>query len=160
MGKLRRVSIVLALTAVASLGAACGDDEGDSGAQAQSTTVQAFDFYFEPTSLQFEPGAEVTLTLENVGEVAHSITIPDLDFEADAGGGDTVENTVTMPDEAGTFDFYCKYHPDDMTGTLSLGGADQPIEEDVDEEDDEDVEVDVDSEDEDADASAEDDPDY
>lgn len=160
MPKLWKLAILL--IAVALVGAACGEEDEDSGAQEQSASIEAFDFYFEPTSFQFEPGAEVTLTLENGGGVAHTVTAPDLDFELEAQSGDTVDATFTVPDEVGTFDFYCKFHPDEMQGTMSIGGSDQPIEEDVDEEDDdEDVDVDV-EEDEDADAGSttDDDPDY
>ena len=151
MPKLSKL-VVVALAAVALVGAACGEEDTDSGAQEQTATIEAFDNYFEPTSFQFEPGAEVTLTLENGGSVAHSVTAPDLDFELEAQSGDTVDSTFSVPAEVGTFDFYCKFHPDEMKGTISIGGSDQPLEEDVDTEDDEDVEVEVDEdEDEDAD---------
>ena len=53
-----------------------------------------------------------------------------------------------MAPEPGSLDFYCKFHPDEMKGVISIGGADQPIEEDVDSEDeDDDADVDVDVED-------------
>lgn len=148
--KLRKVSVVAAAVVFALAGAACADEGEDSAAQEQSFEVQAFDYYFEPTSLQFEPGANVTLTLENGGSVAHSITIPDLDFEAEAQSGDSIDNSFTAPTEPGSLDFYCKFHPDEMEGTISIGGADQPIEEDVDTNDDDpDVEVEVEDETED-----------
>lgn len=160
MFKLSKLTLV-ALAAVSLLGVACGEEDGDSGAQEQTASIEAFDNYFEPTSFQFEPGAEVTLTLENGGSVAHSVTAPDLDLEIEAQSGDTVDSTFSVPSEVGTFDFYCKFHPDEMKGTISIGGSDQPLEEDVDtEDDDEDVDVEVD-EDEDSDASGTDeDADY
>lgn len=143
MPKLRNVSIAAVALGLALVGASCGNEDADSAAQEQSFTVQAFDFYFEPTSLQFEPGAEVNLTLDNGGGVAHSVTVPDLDFEVEAQSGDTISNSFVAPTTPGSFDFHCKFHPDEMTGTISIGGADQPIEEDVDgpEDTDEDVEV-------------------
>ena len=147
MPNLRKVSTVAGLMTLALLGASCGNEEGDSAAQEQSFTVEAFDFYFEPTSLQFEPGAEVNLTLENGGAVAHSITVPDLDFEAEAQSGDTISNSFVAPTTPGSLDFYCKFHPDEMEGTISIGGADQPIEEDVDQPEDDDEDVDVEVED-------------
>ena len=147
MANLRKISLILGAVALAVAGVACGEDGDDAGGQEQSFEVEAFDFYFEPTSLQFEPGARVNLSLVNNGEVAHSITINDLDFEAEAQGGDTIENTFTAPTDPGTLDFFCKFHPDDMKGTISIGGADQPIEEDVDTEDEDDEDVDVEVED-------------
>lgn len=142
MSKLWRVSF--ALLALVLLAGACGEEEGDSGAQEQALTIEAFDFYYETKTLLVEPGAEVTLTLENAGSVAHSVTVPDLDFELEAQSGESATSTFTAPDEPGSLDFYCKFHPEDMQGVISIGGADQPIEEDVDEEDDADVEVEVD----------------
>lgn len=153
---LRKISLVAGALVLAASGVACGEDSDDSGSQEQSFTVQAFDNYFEPTSLQFEPGAEVTLELENSGSVSHSITIPDLDFEAEAQSGDTIDNSFTAPSEPGSLDFYCKFHPDEMEGTISIGGADQPIEEDVDQDDDDaDVEVDVEDETDDSGSTTE-----
>lgn len=150
MSKLRKVSIML--VALVFVMGACGEDEEDTAAQQSSNTIEAFDTYFEPTSLQLEPGAEATITLENAGGVAHSFVVPDLDLEIEAQSGDSVDGTFTVPDEPGTLDFYCKFHPDEMSGTISIGGADQPIEEDVDtdeDDDDVDVEADVDVEEED-----------
>ncbi len=147
MSKLRKVSILF--VACSFVMGACGEDAEDTDAQESANTVEAFDFYFEPTSLQLEPGAEATITLQNGGGVAHSFTVPDLDLEIEAQSGDSVDGTFGVPDEPGTLDFYCKFHPDEMVGTISIGGADQPIEEDVDtdgDDDDEDVDAEVDVE--------------
>ena len=141
MSKLWRVSF--ALLAALVLAGACGEEDSDSGAQQQSLSIEAFDNYFESETLLVEPGAEVTLTLENGGGVAHSVTIPDLDFELEAQSGNAVDSTFTAPTEPGSLDFYCKFHPDEMEGAISIGGADQPIEED---DDDADVDVDVEEE--------------
>ena len=149
MSKLWKLSILF--IALALLMGACDDGGGDTDAQESANTVEAFDNYFEPTSLQLEPGAEATITLANAGSVAHSFVVPDLDLEIEAQSGDSVDGTFGVPDEPGTLDFYCKFHPDEMTGTIAIGSSDQPIEEDVDtEEDDDDVDVDaeVDVEDE------------
>lgn len=154
--------MVLMVVSVALLAGACGEEDNDSGAQEQSLEIEAFDNYYESETLLLEPGAEVTLSFSNGGSVAHSVTVPDLDFELEAQSGDTAESTFGAPDEPGSLDFYCKFHPEEMKGVISIGGADQPIEEDVDSEDDDDADVDVDveDEDEDADASGTDDPDY
>lgn len=144
MSKLVQVSILL--LALSLVMGACGNNEEESGAQESANAIEAFDFYFEPTSLQLEPGARATVTLQNGGGVAHSFTVPDLDLEIEAQSGDSVDGTFTVPDRPGTLDFYCKFHPDEMTGTIAIGGADQPIEEDVDVEDDDDVDVDADVE--------------
>ena len=143
MSKLLKVSILF--VALVLVMGACAEDAEDTDAQESANTVEAFDNYFEPTSLQLEPGAEATITLDNAGSVAHSFTVPDLDLEIEAQSGDSADGTFAVPDEPGTLDFYCKFHPDEMKGTISIGGADQPIEEDVDTDDDDDADVDVDA---------------
>ena len=138
-------------------GIACGTEEENEPAVSQSLSIEAFDFYFEPTSLAVEVGAEVTIDFTNNGEVTHSWTATDLDAEVEVGGGETGTLTFTAPNEPGSYDFFCKFHPDEMQGTISIGGSDEPMEEDrdPDDDDDEDVDVDVDTnEDEDTDAGA------
>lgn len=149
MSKLAKLSILFVALAVV-LGA-CGENEEDTAAQESANTIEAFDNYYDPTSLQLELGAEATVTLQNNGSVAHSFNVPDLDVEIEAQGGDSVDGTFAVPDRPGTLDFFCKFHPDEMTGTIAIGGAEQPIEEDVDpeEEDDTEVEAEVEVEDED-----------
>ena len=39
-------------------------------------------------------------------------------IDAEAEGGE--EATVGAPDEPGTYDFHCRYHPDQMTGVLTV----------------------------------------
>ncbi|MDP9066936.1 MAG: cupredoxin domain-containing protein [Actinomycetota bacterium] len=157
MSKLWKLSLVL--VALSMLLAACGTEEEDTAAQEQSVTVEAFDNYYEQTTIALEPGAEATITLANGGGVAHSIDIPDLDFELEAQSGESPTSTFTVPNEPGTLDFYCKFHPDEMTGAVTIGGVDQPVEEDVDTEEDADAEVDVETE-EDGGATTDDEADY
>lgn len=154
MTQLRKLSLLL--VALSTLLGACGNEAEDSGAQEQSVTVEAYDNYYEETTIALEPGAKATIALENAGGVAHSIVIPDLDFELEAQSGESATSTFTVPDEPGSLDFYCKFHPEDMTGVVTIGGVDQPVEEDVDTEGD-DAEVEVEPED---DAGTTDDTDY
>jgi plastocyanin len=138
------IALILLLFAV--LGSACqlnaGDDDEDA-AVAQAIEVEAYDFYFEETSFALETGADVTVDFTNAGESTHSFTVPDLDIEVEAQSAESTEVAFETPEEPGLLDFYCKYHPDDMNGTISIGGADVPLEEDV---DDDDVDVEVDTE--------------
>ena len=107
---------------------ACGGEEssggstGEAAGGGQETTVVAEDFQFQTTKLEFRAGEDVTVTLDNQGEAEHTFSIEELEVEAEAAGGETAETTFTMPDE-GTFEFFCEYHPEDMTGTLSVIGA-------------------------------------
>lgn len=148
----RSVALVAAIVLIAA--PACGEEGGDTGSDvSQTVEVEAFDFYFEPTALAVELNADVTVEFTNNGGVTHSFTVPDLDLEVEAGNGEDASVEFTVPNQAGSYDFFCRYHPDDMAGTISIGGSDEPLEEDPDEDDgdDEDVEVDV-EEDEDGDA--------
>ncbi len=124
-------------------GSDCYDPPRPEGPGGQ-LEVEAGEFYFEIRGGEAQEGA-VEVTLDNVGGADHSITVPDLDFEAVAQSGESIENSFVAPTTPGSLDFFCKFHPDEMTGTISIGGVDQPIEEDVDTpaEDDPDVEVEV-----------------
>ena len=150
--------ILALLGAALFIVAGCGSEEGgDTGASVEETlTLEAFDFFFEPTALAVGVGSEVTVDFTNSGEVAHSFTATDLDVEVEANGAETASVTFTAPDEPGAFDFFCKFHPDEMQGTISIGGSDEELEEAPEEEDDEDVEVDVDEEEDEADTSRDD----
>jgi plastocyanin len=110
--------------------AGCGDDgdDDDGGGSAASeeeqerpsgptTEVIARDFSFDPTDVPVEAGREVTILLTNEGSAEHNITIEDLDVDEDAEGGETAQATVTA--DAGSYDFRCKYHPDQMQGTVT-----------------------------------------
>jgi plastocyanin len=141
-----RKLVLLGAAMVLAVAPACGEgDEEPSSSVSQSAELEAFDYYFEPTSLLVELGAEVTIEFTNNGSVTHSFSAPDLDVEVEAGNGQDATVTFTAPDQPGSFDFFCKYHADEMTGTISIGGGDAPLEEDPDEnDDDDDAEVDVD----------------
>ncbi len=144
-----RVAIAVAC-GVLVLGA-CGEEQDNEPAVSETLSVEAFDFYFEPTSLAVEIGAEVTIEFANRGNVTHSWTATDLDAEVETGSGEDATLTFTAPSEPGSYDFFCKFHPDEMQGTISIGGADEPVEEQPEQDgDDEDVDVDVETEGDDA----------
>jgi plastocyanin len=85
--------------------------------------VELDDFYFEPTVLKGKPGSEVTLELENEGEVEHNLTIDSQQIDQDVEPGEDAKVTVTMP-QSGAVSFYCKYHKSQgMAGALTLGGG-------------------------------------
>jgi plastocyanin len=116
----QRIAVTLVLVAALALLAACGNDDGGGGGE--SLEVTAADFSFDPTTLEVEPGAEVTVTLINDGETEHSFSIEDPEVEVEAEAGEEAETTFTAPDE-GTVEFFCKYHPTQMTGELVVGGG-------------------------------------
>ena len=123
MGAKRYVLFFVA-AGVLALGA-CGDDNGDggggsgNGGATQSVDLRAQDFAFDPSSIEVDSGAEVELTFNNEDDVEHSFTAEDLDAEVEAEGGESATTTFTAP-ESGTVEFICKYHPDQMTGEISV----------------------------------------
>ena len=135
----RLLLVVIACFALVAF-AACGEEEEEAGTTV-SETLEAYDFYFEDTTLLADLGARVELTFQNNGSAAHSFTVPDLDIDAEVEGAETSQIEFDVPEEPGALDFYCKFHPDQMKGILSIGGGEAPLEEDVDTEDDEDVDV-------------------
>ena len=124
-----RKALVVLLALVALLGVACGggdDDGGDTSAPAPSeeeeggaATLTAANFAFDPASLTAAAGSTIEFTNEDDAE--HSFTIDDSDVDEDADGG--ASTTVDLGSlEAGSYDFYCKYHKDSMTRTLEVTG--------------------------------------
>ena len=114
------ISAVLALVLAAS---ACGSDDsgggGETGTPAGSDSglaIAAEDFQFSPSSLTV-PSGESTITVTNEGEVEHSFTLDDDSASEDVEAGETVSVTVDITQDAG---FHCEYHPDQMTGTLTV----------------------------------------
>ena len=126
---MRRMYAVTALALVLALPlAGCGGDDDDGGSSASqeeqsppsgpTVDLTAKDFKFDPTELTTEADREVTIVLTNEDDAEHNITIEDLDVNQDAEGGETGQATIT-PD-AGSYDFHCKYHPNQMQGTLTV----------------------------------------
>jgi plastocyanin len=112
------VVITLALLLVG-----CGGDDDDESSSDETPsgpteTIEAKDFSFDPSEVRLEAGKEVTLVLDNQGDVEHNLTVEDLDVDKDAEPGETANAPVT-PD-AGSYDFHCEYHPDRMQGTITV----------------------------------------
>jgi len=116
--------VILLLTPVSVLSAACGGDSDEGGptttaaVSAQSITVTAKDFSFDNVNLAIQAGRPVHLTFKNAGTNEHSFTINGVvDAEAEGGATQTADFTVTRQ----TTEFHCKYHPSQMKGTVSIG---------------------------------------
>jgi plastocyanin len=122
--RLRRLTIALAL--VALVGVACGGDDtsatGDAGTGdtgGGTATLTAANFAFDPSSLTAAAGDSIEFSNED--DTEHNFTVEDLgiDEDADPGGSTTIDLSSAEP---GTYDFFCEYHKDTMTGTLEVTG--------------------------------------
>jgi plastocyanin len=111
---------------VALLATACGGDEegspaasgdGGGGGSSSSVTVTAADFSFDPETVTAAAGD--TIELSNEGDSPHNLQAEEAGLDEDVDPGATV--SVDLADvEPGTYDFICKFHPDDMKGTLEV----------------------------------------
>lgn len=106
-------------------GCVFNDDEDDGGTVTQ-VDVTATDFAFDPTTILLDTGTTVEVSFTNSGSVLHSFTVPDFEIEAEAEGGEGQTLTFAVTDEPGSYEFFCKYHPNEMTGTVSIGGVNAP----------------------------------
>ena len=77
------------------------------------------DFAFSPTALT-APAGTVKVTITNTGAVLHSFTLADGSVSQDIPPG--TSQTVTL-NLTGSVSFHCKYHPTQMMGTITVGGA-------------------------------------
>ena len=125
---MRGKRIMIALACVAVLGAACGGDEeggasggneetgGSAGSNGGSVTLTAVDFAFDPADLSAAAGD--TIEFVNEDDAEHNVTAEEagIDEDVDANGSTTIDLSGV---EAGTYDYFCEYHPD-MTGTLEV----------------------------------------
>jgi plastocyanin len=122
----RTLSVLLAALLLFAGACGGGDDGEEAGAgedvesaDALPVTMTAGDFKFEPESLEGHATHTVDLTFVNEDDVEHSFTIDDMEVDVEAEGGEEATATFT-PEETGTFEFYCKYHPDTMSGELTV----------------------------------------
>ncbi len=74
-------------------------------------------------TLEMVAGNETTIEIDNPTDEEHNLVI-EMDGEVVEESGDiaadgTGELTVT-PEEEGTLDYYCEYHPDTMVGTIEV----------------------------------------
>jgi plastocyanin len=128
---MKKMLLVL-LALVALLGVACGGDDGGDETEGDAAPVEAeaegdggavtlvaANFAFDPAELTAAAGS--TIEFSNEDDAEHSFTIDKSDVDADVdGGGSTTVDLGSL--EAGTYDFYCKYHEDSMKGTLEVTG--------------------------------------
>jgi len=125
--------VVGALVAVLILAAGgCGGDEGGSaGGNASATTaaagggggeelkLTAKDIKWDTTTLQLTSGTSYRVEVTNDDSVEHNFTFEQASANTDVEGGENATATFTAP-AAGSYEFFCKYHPQAMRGTVTV----------------------------------------
>ncbi len=124
--------LVMPVLALALIGvAACGDDDGPAETTAPADTatdaptdgvitVQAVDVAFDKASISAEAGSTVEIDFSNDGLLAHTFTVDEIGVDLPLSGGESGTVQFTFPDES--FEFFCRFHPTQMRGTLEPGG--------------------------------------
>lgn len=104
----------IAVMSLLVLSACGGDDDsngngnGDSGGS--SVDMEMGEMYFDPEEVSADAGSDLTINFDNAGNQLHDFTIDDFDGErvhVEVASGEEDSVTLTMPDEAGEFEFYC-----------------------------------------------------
>ena len=128
---------VLALTAA---GCGGGDDNGGGSASATTATpataapettaaaggggdnelkLVASGFKFDKTSLELTSGSSYTVEVTNEDSAEHNFTFEAANAEQDVEANEDATVTFTAP-AAGDYEFFCKYHPAAMKGTVTV----------------------------------------
>jgi plastocyanin len=98
---------------------ACGSGDGSAGVPA-IVTVEAGEYWFDPSELTVDSATPTTLRLVGVGQMAHNLTITDLGIQLNVGPGTRAEATLSdLP--PGTYPFFCAIYGHaraGMVGTL------------------------------------------
>ena len=130
----RWAAVCVAVLGVALLATGCGgssnDSGGSSGTAAPATTAAdggggdkvsliAKGIAWIQTQLNIAAGKQVTVKVDNQDWVEHNFTFKDANADKDADAGESVEVSFTAP-AAGSYEFFCKYHPTQMKGTVTV----------------------------------------
>lgn len=108
--------------------AGCGSDDNggtvatpeDSSSSAKKVKITAADVSFDPTEIPLTAGEDVQFVIANSGELEHNLTVKDLGIDEDVDGGKTAEAPAARALKAGSYQYHCEYHPDQMVGTITV----------------------------------------
>ena len=86
-------------------------------------TIEADNFYFDPSVLKGTAGQKLTLVIENKSSTQHNFTVKAQNINSDLNSRGKVTTHVTFP-SSGVLSFYCEYHKSQgMAGGLLSSGA-------------------------------------
>ena len=138
---MRRMVIGVLVGVLALVAAGCGGGDDDGGGSASATTaapettaaptttaagggedelqLTASGTAWDKTSLDMTSGAEVRVEVTNQDTIKHNFTFAEANADQDVEGGEDATATFTAP-AAGSYEFFCKYHPSAMRGTVTV----------------------------------------
>jgi plastocyanin len=99
-------------------------DKGTKDATgATSVTVEADDYYFNPTFIKAKAGQKLTLELKNEGKATHTFTSTVLGVDKELKPGESAKVDVTVP-SADSSAFFCRFHQSSgMQGAVYTKGT-------------------------------------
>ena len=131
------IGVLVGVLALAAAGCGGDDDGGSASAttaapettSAPATTaaagggnelkLTASGTAWDTTSLDMTAGAQVSIEVNNQDSIEHNFTFAEAGANQDVEGGEDATVTLTAP-AAGTYPFFCKYHPSAMKGTVTV----------------------------------------
>ena len=141
---MRRSMVIGVLAGVLALVAAgCGGGDDNGGGSASATTaapettsapettaaagggadnelaLTAQGTAWDTTSFDLKSGTSYTLEVTNKDSIEHNFTFAEANANQDVEGGEDAKVTFTAP-AAGSYPFFCKYHPAAMKGTITV----------------------------------------
>jgi plastocyanin len=120
-GRLALAGVVLGVVALVAAGCSSGSDGGGSsgGGSGEKVDLTAQNTSWSMTSLQLKSGTSYTVDVTNKDGVEHNFSFKEANAEKDIEGGEDGSVTFTAP-AAGSYKFFCKYHPAKMTGSVTV----------------------------------------
>ena len=132
----RRGMVIGVLVGVLALAAAgCGGDDNGRASAAATTAapattaaggggdnelqLTASGTAWDTTSFDLKAGSSYTLEVTNQDSLEHNFTFAAGDANQDVEANEDAKVTFTAP-AAGSYPFFCKYHPSAMKGTITV----------------------------------------
>jgi plastocyanin len=130
------IGVLVGVLALAAAGCGGGDDDGSASATTETTSapattaaggggggnefkLTASGTAWDTTSLDMSAGAEVSVEVSNQDSIEHNFTSAEANADQDVEGGEDATVRFTAP-AAGSYEFFCKFHPQAMRGTVTV----------------------------------------
>ena len=108
-----------ATTAAPATTAAAASTTAAGGGGDDELQLTAKGTVWDTTSLGLESGSSYTLEVTNQDSIEHNFTFAAGNANQDIEGNEDAKVTFTAP-AAGSYPFFCKYHPSVMKGTITV----------------------------------------